>query len=89
MGWIQFLVDGLRLGRQTVGAVTATHVWINAVICLQSIAVEDFEYYAIYESNLLDLGFSFLTFKPIEYLCEVVCDRLFCQRGLRLKHRRA
>ncbi|NJL87902.1 MAG: hypothetical protein HC886_21065 [Leptolyngbyaceae cyanobacterium SM1_1_3] len=39
---------------------------------MQAIAVEEFEYYAVYETNAWDLGMSFLMFKPFEYVCEVL-----------------
>jgi hypothetical protein len=49
-------------------------------------AVEDFEYYAIYESNYFDLLISFMMFKPIEYLCEVAAEFISVQgRSLSLR----
>lgn len=47
-------------------------LWIAAVSGLQEMMVEDFEFYAVYESSYSDLAWSFLTFKPVEYLCEVI-----------------
>ncbi|MGF1538279.1 MAG: hypothetical protein ACFB4J_17590 [Elainellaceae cyanobacterium] len=52
--------------------VTLLSLWIALVSGLQAMLVEDFEYYAVYESSYSDLALSFLTFKPVEYLCEVV-----------------
>ncbi|MGB3616008.1 MAG: hypothetical protein WBA10_19610, partial [Elainellaceae cyanobacterium] len=47
-------------------------LWIAVVSGLQEAMVEDFEFYAVYESSYSDLALSFLTFKPVEYLFEVV-----------------
>ena len=49
-----------------------TGLWIAVVSGLQEMMVEDFEFYAVYESSYSDLAFSFLTFKPVEYLCEAI-----------------
>jgi len=52
--------------------LTLMGLWIAVVSGLQEMMVEDFEFYAVYESSYSDLALSFLTFKPVEYLCEVV-----------------
>ncbi|MGF1512785.1 MAG: hypothetical protein ACFB5Z_03695 [Elainellaceae cyanobacterium] len=51
---------------------TLMGLWIAVASGLQEMMVEDFEFYAVYESSYSDLALSFLTFKPVEYLCEVV-----------------
>lgn len=48
-------------------ALGITPVWINGLIALHEIAIEDFEYYAVYESGFLDLAVSFAMFKPLEW----------------------
>ncbi len=58
--------------RAQLSSVTSIGLWLAAIAALQEMLVEDFEFYAIYESSYSDLALSFLTFKPIEYLCEVV-----------------
>lgn len=59
----------------SVLAGTGTILWarllVDGVIRLQHLLVEEFEYYAVYESNYYDLTLSFLTFKPFEYVCEL------------------
>ncbi|MGJ3248464.1 MAG: hypothetical protein ACFE0I_20575 [Elainellaceae cyanobacterium] len=70
---------GIQHIRRTVCSATSTPSWINAIICLQSIAVEDFEYYAIYESNYFDVLISFMIFKPIEMFCEVAAEAVSAQ----------
>lgn len=78
--WLKYPLASLRLAQQQIYAALPITACLNLVICLQEIAVEDFEYYAAYESNLFDLGVSFLTFKPIEYLCEVAFEAMLQQR---------
>ncbi|MEO0405979.1 MAG: hypothetical protein AAF289_01385 [Cyanobacteria bacterium P01_A01_bin.135] len=58
--------------QETRAQLTIAGLWIALVSGLQAMLVEDFEFYAVYESSYSDLAFSFLTFKPVEYLCEVV-----------------
>ncbi len=48
-------------------------LWMRLMIELQAMLVEDFEYYAVYESDYVGLTVSFITFKPIEYVCECIC----------------
>jgi hypothetical protein len=67
LGWLPVLAQRLWIAIPICLWLKLT----NGMIELQSMLVEDFEYYAIYESSYSDLAISFLTFKPIEYLCEV------------------
>lgn len=53
------------------GAILWARLLVDGVIRLQHMLVEDFEYYAVYESNYYDLAVSFVTFKPFEYACEL------------------
>jgi len=65
------------MARACLSLVTAVGRWsglvalLGVVIRLQAVIIEDFEYYAVYESNYLDLLWSFITFKPVEYGCEI------------------
>jgi hypothetical protein len=63
----------------TLLPVSIAPVWIKLVVGLQSMLVEDFEFYGIYESDFIGLTISFITFKPFEYLLEVVCVVLLVQ----------
>lgn len=54
-----------------IGVILWARLLVDGVIRLQHMLVEDFEYYAVYESNYYDLAVSFVTFKPFEYCCEV------------------
>lgn len=72
---------GLQWLWQITYAATAD-LWITLLVSLQSIAVEEFEYYAVYESNCWDVATSFLMFKPVEVLCEAVLG-LIAQRRSR------
>lgn len=69
---VRFHPAGFSWGQFAVRTALFHYCWINLVIFLQAIAVEEFEYYAVYESNFWDLGVSFLMFKPFESLCELV-----------------
>lgn len=66
--------------------ISVAPLWINGVISLQEVAVEDFEYYAIYESGFLDLAWSFATFKPFEVLI-VVATSMMVSKGRSLLYR--
>lgn len=59
--------------------VTLAPLWMHGAISLQEIAVEDFEYYAVYESNFLDLAWSFATFKPVEVLIVIATSMVVSQ----------
>jgi len=62
-----------RIGSlQTRMAVAIAPLWISGLISLQEIALEDFEFYAVYESSFFDLAYSFATFKPVEWFITVV-----------------
>ncbi len=69
-------------------AVTVSPLWISGVISLQEVAIEDFEYYAVYESGFLDLAWSFATFKPFEWLI-VVATSILVSKGRSLFYRNA
>ncbi|ASC71309.1 hypothetical protein XM38_022610 [Halomicronema hongdechloris C2206] len=59
-----------------VGRWSGLVALLGAMIRLQAVIIEDFEYYAVYESNYLDLLWSFITFKPVEYGCEIALAML-------------
>ncbi len=61
-------------------AVGIAPVWINGVITLHEIALEDFEYYAVYESGFLDLAVSFAMFKPVEWFIVLGVSVLVAKR---------
>ncbi|NEQ30691.1 MAG: hypothetical protein F6K04_06765 [Leptolyngbya sp. SIO4C5] len=79
---VRFHPAGFTWEQGVVWTATVHYCWINLMILLQAIAVEEFEYYAVYESNLWDLGLSFLMFKPFETLCEHVLALLVAQIDL-------
>ncbi len=64
----------MQATQQKMRSAASKSDWVKVALCLQAIAIEEFEYYAIYESNLFDLGISFITLKPIEYLCELLFE---------------
>ena len=50
-------------------------LWIEILLHLQAIALEEFEYYAAYGSSGMELLLDFLTFKPLEILFEWACEQ--------------
>ncbi|MBD2778391.1 hypothetical protein [Iningainema tapete] len=80
--WLRLIQRKLPLGlilgiKQTTGfnmsAITESSC-INALIFSQTIAVDvlnDVEYYAIYDPDVINTATNLVIFKPLEYLVEV------------------
>lgn len=45
--------------------------YLDTLVCVQEIALEDLEFYAVYDPNLVGVVLSMIMFKPIEYLFEL------------------
>ncbi|OKH26205.1 hypothetical protein NIES593_03800 [Hydrococcus rivularis NIES-593] len=69
----------LRLTKWKLRWAIAPNSYISTLMILHEIALEDLEFYAIYDPNIFSVAVTILMFKPIEYLLEVaVC--LFTSR---------
>lgn len=62
----------LRLMRWKLKSAISWGSYIDTLVCVHEIALEDFESYAVYDPNLFSVAIAILTFKPIEYIFEIV-----------------
>ncbi|NJM90580.1 MAG: hypothetical protein HC847_29115 [Hydrococcus sp. RU_2_2] len=56
--------------------------YIDAIVCVHKIALEDFESYAVYDPNLLSIAIAFITLKPVEYIVKIaICSLILRVKG--------
>lgn len=62
----------LRSLKRKLLCIISWGVYFDTLVCVQEIALEDLEYYAVYDPNLVAVVLSIVMFKPIEYLFELI-----------------
>jgi hypothetical protein len=65
----------LRLMRWKLKSAISWGFYIDTLVCVHKIALEDFESYAVYDPNLFSIAIAFITLKPVEYVIKVtICS---------------
>jgi hypothetical protein len=58
--------------KRILQSATSWGAYLDTLVCVQKIAIEDLEVYAIYEPNFLGVVLSIIMFKPVEYCLELI-----------------
>jgi hypothetical protein len=65
----------LRLMKWKLKSAISWGSYIDTLVCIHKIALEDFDSYAVYDPNLFSTAIAFITLKPVEYFLKVaICS---------------